>query len=202
MAWLVALRLARFCADVTTTWKAIPSAAQRRHVVAVAVALLVTLSVAAEETCLNWYFSTQSVWPFRCDDALAWLAMVCVRGAAGEAAGVAADATPGTARVASAVSPVSPFSPFSAARPGRGRNVKALILGRIFILSFTGSREHITHDETSVTCSGDFLIFRKFGHTGFMRQAGKRARVLIGRDLRECLEFMVRCSGGRRTRGQ
>jgi hypothetical protein len=92
--------------------------------------------------------------------------MVCVTGTAGGAAGVAADATAGTAKVASAVSavspvsPFSPFSPFSAAIPGRGRNVKALILGRIFILSFTGSREHITYGEISVTCSGDFLIFR------------------------------------------
>jgi hypothetical protein len=73
---------------------------------------------------------------------------------------VAADATAGTARVASAVSAVSPVSPFSGATPGRGRNVKALILGRIFILSFTGSREQFTPNETSVTCSGDFLIFR------------------------------------------
>src|SRR4029453_11260207 len=51
-------------------------------------------AAAAEETCLNWYFSTQSVWPFRCDDALAWLVMVCVTGAAG----VSADAAAGTAR--------------------------------------------------------------------------------------------------------
>src|SRR3977135_538764 len=77
--------------------------------------------------------------------------MVCVAGAAGGAARVAADATAGTARVASAVSAVSPVSPFRGATPGRGRNVKALFLGRIFILSFTGSREHITPDETSVT---------------------------------------------------
>jgi hypothetical protein len=74
--------------------------------------------------------------------------MVCVTGAAGVFV-VAKAGTAGAARVASAV---------SAATPERGRNVKALILGRIFILSFTGSREHITHDEISVTCSGDFLI--------------------------------------------
>src|SRR4029077_627998 len=147
LAWLLALSVIRFCVEVTTTWKAIPSAVQRRHLDAVAIAMLLTLSVAADD-CWSWYFSTKSVRPSFCSDAFAWLVMVWVAGGA-DVFTAAMAGTAGAARVASAV---------SAATPERGRNLKALILDRIFILSLL-ARVNISHMARSqLPVSGDFPI--------------------------------------------
>ena len=87
--------------------------------------------------------------PFRCSEALAWLVMVCVAGAAGVFTAAMAGDPAGIARVASAV---------SAATPERGRNVKVLILDRIYhpFIYWLARTYHTC--EISVTCSGDFLI--------------------------------------------